>query len=191
MTRIAKMLALVSISALFLTSCGTSYSESKYKTKYTTAQSSTSSKKVKSKSTSKTAFSSKKSKSNKSDVKIILKEANNYLGTKYKMGGTSKTGMDCSGLVFVSYKAAGITPPRVSRDQANFGKKVQKSDVLPGDLLFFNTFGKSITHVGIVDHINNGEIFFIHASSSKGVMISSLENPYWKSKYVKAQRILN
>ncbi len=126
----------------------------------------------------------------KSDAKLVLKTANQYLGTKYKYGGTDKRGMDCSGLVWVSFKTIGIETPRISYEQAEYGKKVKLSKVKPGDILFFNTSGNRISHAGIVDHIKNGEIFFIHSSSSNGVMISSLENPYWTKRFVIARRFL-
>lgn len=124
-------------------------------------------------------------------TKKVLKEAHAYLGTPYKYGGTNKRGMDCSGLVWTSFKEVNIDLPRVSREQAKHGNKVKLSRVQPGDLLFFKTSGSRISHVGIVDEIKKGEIFFIHASSSKGVTISSLKNSYWNKRFVKAVRYIN
>ncbi|MDG4951525.1 C40 family peptidase [Weeksellaceae bacterium KMM 9724] len=124
-------------------------------------------------------------------AKTVLQEAHSYMGTPYKYGGVTKRGMDCSGLVLQSYKKVNIDLPRITRDQAKHGMKVKLRNVQPGDLLFFNTSGSKISHVGIVDHIKNGEIFFIHASTSKGVMVSSLENTYWKPRFVKAIRYLH
>ncbi len=126
----------------------------------------------------------------KGDARVVLKQANKFIGTQYKYGGADKKGMDCSGLVWVSFNKAGLEIPRISHEQAEFGKQIKLSKVRPGDVLFFNTSGNKISHVGIVDHIKNNEIFFIHSSSSKGVIISSLENTYWKKRFVKAQRFL-
>ena len=120
----------------------------------------------------------------------VLKEAYKYLGTPYKFGGSTSSGMDCSGLVINAYDAAGIQMPRISREQANEGKEIRIREVQEGDLLFFNTSGKGISHVGIVEKIKNGEIFFIHSSTSKGVIISSMEESYWSKRFVKATRVL-
>ncbi len=119
----------------------------------------------------------------------VAETAKMYLGTPYRSGGTSKSGMDCSGLVVTSFKEHGIDLPRVSRDQANAGKNISIHKVNTGDLLFFNTSGRGISHVGIVERIEGDEVFFVHASSSQGVTISSLENSYWKPRFVKAVRV--
>lgn len=124
-------------------------------------------------------------------AKVVLSAAHDYLGTPYRYGGDSKRGMDCSGLVLQSFKSINIDMPRVTRDQAANGMNVRIKNVKPGDLLFFRTSGNKISHVGIVDHIKNGEIFFIHASTSQGVIVSSFENVYWNKRFVKAVRYLH
>lgn len=120
----------------------------------------------------------------------VVKEAYKYLGTPYKYGGTTKTGMDCSGLVINAYEVAGVNMPRISRDQASVGKEIRLKDVKEGDLIFFNTSGSNISHVGIVEKVQNGEVFFIHSSTSKGVIVSSLQETYWNKRFVKATRVL-
>ncbi|MDO5654914.1 MAG: C40 family peptidase [Flavobacteriaceae bacterium] len=124
-------------------------------------------------------------------AKTVLNEAHTYLGTKYKYGGIDRRGMDCSGLVFRSFQKVNIDLPRSSREQASKGMNVNLRNIKPGDLLFFNTSGSSISHVGIVDKVKNGEIFFIHSSTSKGVIVSSLEETYWNRRFVKAVRYLH
>ena len=121
----------------------------------------------------------------------IVNNANKFLGTKYKFGGTTRKGMDCSGLVYTAFKQENILLPRVSRDMATQGKTISLNQVKKGDLLFFITGKKNkISHVGLVTNVRNNEIFFIHASSKRGVIISSMKEKYYKTKFVKAKRIL-
>jgi cell wall-associated NlpC family hydrolase len=127
---------------------------------------------------------------NESKSKSVVKEAKTFLGIKYKFAGINEEGMDCSGLVFVSHQKVSVHLPRRAKDQAVLGFSVSQNQIKIGDLLFFNTFGNEISHVGIVEQINGGEIFFIHSSTSKGVMISSMNEPYWKSRFILAKRIL-
>lgn len=135
-------------------------------------------------------ITSKRSYSSGNKSEKVLKAAHSYLGTKYKYGGESRRGMDCSGLVLKSFEAINLQVPRVSREQAKYGTTINLKNVRSGDLLFFKTSGRKISHVGIVDHIKRGEVFFIHASSSKGVTVSSLNNKYWNKRFVKAVRYL-
>lgn len=121
----------------------------------------------------------------------IINTALTYSGTRYKYGGTSKKGMDCSGLLYVAFGEHDISLPRVSYHMAEKGKRVKVKNVAKGDLLFFKVGrkGKRINHVGMV--VDTGdEIKFIHASSSRGVIVSSLREGYWSSAFVKANRVL-
>ncbi len=121
----------------------------------------------------------------------IINTALSYAGTKYKYGGTTKKGMDCSGLLYVAFAEHHISLPRVSYHMAEKGKKVKIKNVAKGDLLFFKTKrrGKRINHVGMVVDTDD-EIKFIHASTSRGVIVSSLREGYWNSAFVKANRVL-
>ncbi|MBU3012756.1 C40 family peptidase [Polaribacter vadi] len=123
---------------------------------------------------------------------IVVANALKYKGVKYKYGGTTRKGMDCSGVVFVSFGAENIALPRSSRYMANEGNKVALGKVKKGDLLFFKISRRSnqINHVGLVTEIKNGQIFFIHATTSRGVIISSMSEKYWKKTFVKATNIL-
>lgn len=124
-------------------------------------------------------------------IQKIIKTAESYQGTPYRFSGTTKRGMDCSGLIYQVFLEHHIPFPRVSSQQAKKGTKVSENKVKKGDLLFFATSGGNrISHVGMVHHVKNGEIFFIHASSSKGVMISSLQNKYWSKVFLFAKRVL-
>ncbi len=104
---------------------------------------------------------------------------------KYKLGGLSKRGIDCSGFVYITYKDRfGIKLPRTTALQSRTGSRVSKSRLRAGDLVFFRTSSK-VRHVGI--YLEDGN--FMHASTSRGVMISSLRNTYWSKKYWKSVRI--
>lgn len=121
----------------------------------------------------------------------IINTALTFSGTRYKYGGTTKKGMDCSGLLYVAFGEHDISLPRVSYNMAEKGKRIKVKNVEKGDLLFFKTSrkGKRINHVGMVVAADD-EIKFIHASSSRGVIVSSLREGYWNSAFVKANRIL-
>lgn len=123
-------------------------------------------------------------------MKVIVDTARTYIGTKYLMGGTTRAGMDCSGLIQVSYKAVGKKMPRTSADLANFGLEVKEpKDLQVGDLVFFDSRGAGkINHVGIVTAVGEGKVTFIH-STSKGVMENQLLSGYWKDKYRKSMRV--
>lgn len=102
-----------------------------------------------------------------------------WKGTPYRYGGMSKRGVDCSAFVYLAYKdILGRKLPRTTADQKNLGHKVSKRELKTGDLVFFKT-GWSTRHVGIY----LSESKFLHASTSQGVMISTLNNSYWKRKY--------
>ncbi|MCK0157351.1 C40 family peptidase [Cellulophaga sp. F20128] len=122
----------------------------------------------------------------------IINSALAFSGVPYKFGGTTKKGMDCSGLLFVAFGENDVPLPRVSYHMANEGKQIRVRDVAKGDLLFFKTTksGKRINHVGLVVAIDDDDIKFIHSSSSRGVIVSSLREGFWNSAFIKATRVL-
>jgi probable lipoprotein NlpC len=111
----------------------------------------------------------------------------NWRGTPYRYGGMSRGGVDCSGFVLMTFRDKfDLQLPRETRKQAEIGTEIDKGDLLPGDLVFFKTgSGESGLHVGIYDTDNQ----FIHASTSRGVMRSSLDNVYWRKSFWQARRI--
>ncbi|PKV49333.1 cell wall-associated NlpC family hydrolase [Aquimarina sp. MAR_2010_214] len=143
-------------------------------------------------SKTKTTVKSKRTKnSNSKKIKSIVSHAKTFGGTRYKFGGTTKKGMDCSGLVYTSFKKENIILPRTSKTMATQGKAISLKKVIVGDLLFFKTNRRKnvISHVGLVVE-TKGVIRFIHASTSRGVIISSLNEKYWNKCFAGARRVL-
>ena len=128
----------------------------------------------------------------KSRAENIIDYAEGFKGVRYQWGGTTRSGMDCSGLIFESFKAYNVNLPRISRDMAKLGDKIALNKVYKGDLLFFKTGNRrnSINHVGLVVSISNNDIEFIHATSSKGVTTSWINENYWNKAFYEARRIL-
>jgi peptidoglycan DL-endopeptidase LytE len=117
----------------------------------------------------------------------VVRTAQHLLGVPYMWGGTTPRGFDCSGFTQYVFAKNGIHLPRMSRDQAKVGKPVAKSQLKKGDLVLFgNTYHHGISHIGI--YVGNGK--FIEASSSRGVILASLSNPYWKAHYVGARDVI-
>jgi len=125
-------------------------------------------------------------------IDSILDEASTYLGTPYRYGGTTRSGIDCSAFVLSVFSAAaGVNLPRVAAAQSQEGDSVDKSELKKGDLVFFSHGRGRISHVGIVEEVDeNGEVKFIHSATSRGVMVSSLNDKYWGPRYRFAKRIL-
>jgi len=116
----------------------------------------------------------------------LINSARDYLGVKYVYGGTTTSGFDCSGFTQRAFRDVGISIPRTTGQQYAIGKSVSKANLIPGDLVFFNTTGKGVSHVGIYIGANQ----FINSASSKGVSIASINDPYyWGSRYIGARRV--
>ncbi len=117
----------------------------------------------------------------------LLSEARTWLGTRYRYGGNDKSGVDCSGFVLQVYgKALGIKLPRTSVQQHKYCARIDKAQLQPGDLVFFTVRGgSSIGHVGI--YMGNSRM--IHASSSQGVIVSSLDDTYYRRNYHSSGRV--
>lgn len=193
-----KKILLLSLFTLFLISCGSTKNTGKVpdiiggKTEHRTHRP----KKEISKNNRKEIIESKKEeeeeKEDSKDVREhIIEYAKTFQGTRYKFGGTTKAGMDCSGLVYTAYKEENITLPRISRDMAKKGILISFKNIEEGDLIFFKTSRKyDINHVGLVVEAKRGEVKFIHSTTHGGVIISSLDENYWKKAFVEVRRII-
>lgn len=129
---------------------------------------------------------------NMSKAEFLIAKASQHIGTRYRGGGTTSAGFDCSGLMFSTFKNIDMTLPRSSSSMAaGAGYRIERSQAQKGDLIFFTTNGRgSINHVGMITEINGDEIKFIHSSVQAGVIISSTEEPYYKRRFVQINRVL-
>ena len=115
----------------------------------------------------------------------LLDQYQEWRGVPYRSGGQSRRGVDCSGFVQLTFRERfGLELPRDTRQQSRLGAPISTRGLQPGDLVFFNT-GQRTQHVGIF--IEDGQ--FLHASTSKGVIISDLDNPYWRKTYWQSRRL--
>ena len=121
------------------------------------------------------------------DVDDLIGSAMGFLGVAYRFGGASPSGFDCSGFMqYIFRKAFAVNLPRTSAEQANVGVAVNRSQLQPGDMVFFRTAGSRISHVGM--YIGNDR--FIHAPrTGKRIEITSLSNRYWSARYATARRV--
>jgi len=130
--------------------------------------------------------------SNHSDlVNQLVMNATENIGTRYRSGGTTKAGFDCSGLMICTFNNFDIKLPRSSIEQSRVGFKVGTEEAQKGDLIFFRTNGRrQINHVGMVVEVADGEIKFVHSSTHGGVIISSTKEPYYQRTFTQVNRIL-
>ncbi len=122
---------------------------------------------------------------NTNDLDRLYPYHNKWHQTPYKLGGFGSNGIDCSAFVQRAFKDNfNLTIPRTTRSLASYGKKVPRSSIRTSDLIFFKT-GYNTRHVGI--YLQKGD--FMHASSSAGVIISNIDDPYWKKRYWMTRRV--
>ena len=120
------------------------------------------------------------------NVTRLCNAIDSYIGTPYRYGGTSRNGMDCSGFVMTVFNNAGARLPHSSAILVTLGEEVSRDQLRPGDLVFFSIAGKSVSHVGVMRR----DGVFAHASTSSGVRLDQLTNPYWAGAYTTARRLV-
>lgn len=118
--------------------------------------------------------------------RALLEAVDEFYGVRYRKGGNGGSGIDCSGFTCAVYTAVyGFALPRVSKEQYRISRKISTTELQEGDLLFFNTVGRGVSHVGV--YLGNNK--FIHATVHGGVMVNSLFEPYYVKRYLGAGRI--
>lgn len=120
------------------------------------------------------------------ETRRLLEEARRWMGTSYRYGGSTRSGVDCSGLtsqIFVN--ALQIKLPRSSAQQSEYCRRIDRSELMEGDLVFFRTGSKGVSHVGM--YVGDGRI--IHSSTSRGVIVSSLDESYFRRTYHSSGRV--
>ncbi|WP_290089870.1 NlpC/P60 family protein [Paramuribaculum intestinale] len=120
------------------------------------------------------------------ETRSLLEEARRWMGTSYRYGGSTRSGVDCSGLtsqIFVN--ALQIKLPRSSAQQSEYCRRIDRSELMEGDLVFFRTGSKGVSHVGM--YVGDGRI--IHSSTSRGVIVSSLDESYYRRTYHSSGRV--
>lgn len=125
-------------------------------------------------------------KASRSPEARLMESFQQWRGTPYMLGGTTRSGVDCSAFVqIVMQQQFRVRLPRTTEEQLRVGRRARRSSLKPGDLVFFRT-GRNTLHVGIMIDGNR----FMHASTSAGVTISSLNERYWSQRYLRARRVL-
>ena len=136
--------------------------------------------------------SSKFERKTESQVHTIIRTARSFTGTPYRWGGTSRAGMDCSGLLVTSFRSADIELPRTTSEQVKIGHGIRLYELQPGDLVFFaakKMNPNKITHVGMVTEVRDKrDVRFIHASTKLGVTENNIYSDYYRKIFVKARR---
>lgn len=117
----------------------------------------------------------------------IMNQYANWKGVAYRLGGTTKSGIDCSSFVQRTFfEQFGVELPRTTSEQESSGKSVKRNNLKVGDIVLFKT-GRTMKHVGIYI----GDEKFVHASTSSGVIVSEMTNAYWSKRYYASRRIIN
>lgn len=131
---------------------------------------------------------------NKSESQVdkVISIARSYTGVPYRWGGTTRSGMDCSGLLMTCFNAANLSLPRTTAEQVKFGRGVRLYELQPGDLVFFaakKSNPNKVTHVGMVTEVNDKhDVRFIHASTKLGVVENNIYTDYYRKIFIKARR---
>ncbi|WP_421892988.1 C40 family peptidase [Marinoscillum sp.] len=122
----------------------------------------------------------------------VIAEGRRYIGTPYRYGGMSKSGIDCSGLIYNCYKTIDVNLPRTAKDQSKIGSSKTWDSIRPGDIVYFKfkQKGEKWYHAGMITHAEKDDIRFVHASTRSGVIESSLLDSYYMNNVKKFRRVI-
>ena len=122
----------------------------------------------------------------------VIAEGRRYIGTPYRYGGMSKSGIDCSGLIYNCYKTIDVTLPRTAKDQSKIGSSKTWDSIRPGDIVYFKfkQKGEKWYHAGMITYAEKDDIRFVHASTRSGVIESSLMDSYYMKNVKKFRRVI-
>ena len=125
-------------------------------------------------------------------IEKVVSMAQTYLGVPYKYGGMGKDGIDCSALIYNSYRIIDVKLPRTAKEQSKIGSSKSWGNVRAGDIVYFKfkNKGEKWYHSGLIIDVSDNDIKFIHASSSRGVVMSSLMSDYYKKNVKKFRRVI-
>jgi probable lipoprotein NlpC len=138
------------------------------------------------------AEAQRKKKKRQAQLNTVVVTAKTYIGTPYRFGGNTKSGIDCSGLIHNSYAAAGIKIPRTAKEQSKYGKSKGWNEIRTGDVVTFKFKEKREKwwHSGIVTRVSGDQVKFVHASTSRGVVEDNLMSDYYKKNVKRIRRII-
>lgn len=138
------------------------------------------------------ASAQKKKKRRNQNIESVIATGRSYIGTPYKWGGMSRSGIDCSGLIYNSYKTIGVNLPRTAKEQSKTGKKRGWEGIREGDLVYFKfkKKGSKWYHSGMITYVGTDKILFVHSSSSNGVVESNLLAAHYKDNVRNFRRVI-
>lgn len=138
------------------------------------------------------SFADGQGKKKRKKISSVISTAKSYIGTPYKYGGTSRSGMDCSSLIQKSYKTIGVALPRTAKEQSKIGSKKSWGTIREGDIVYFKFKQKRNKwwHTGMITSVEGNSIKFIHASTSRGVVESNLMSDYYKNNVKSFRRVI-
>ncbi|HCX24928.1 MAG: hypothetical protein CMB80_20830 [Flammeovirgaceae bacterium] len=132
------------------------------------------------------------SKKKQKKIEKVISMAHTYLGVPYRYGGMGKDGIDCSALIYNCYRVIDVDLPRTAKDQSKIGSSKSWGNLRPGDIVYFKfkNKGEKWYHSGMITYVGDDDVKFIHASSSRGVVMSSLMSDYYKKNVKKFRRVI-
>ncbi len=139
-----------------------------------------------------TFFADAQNRKKRKRIDQVILQAKGYMGVPYVYGGSSKSGIDCSGLIYNCYKTIGVKLPRTAKAQSKIGSSKSWDSIRPGDIVYFKfkQKGEKWYHTGMITYAEKDKIKFIHASTSRGVVEDDLLTDYYSKNVKKFRRVI-